>query len=255
MLIKSRVCDAGNCLAKDRMREKSSLFARLHSLVSGRGIFVPAFCARVISSVNAKTRRGSRKMKSPGMMHEQIDGQPRLAQLDPLQGPNFFHPQTRRPRRSPSMKHASNLPSKPHSRPMRECITTSHCPLAAQNNAIRVANAVIHAAMFSRGKRRNTLEIEFIQDLVETQLMEAGHHSIARRYILYREDRRKARALRGERTVEGEPQAQLFVTLPDNSARTARSATHSSSAHRCVPWHRAKLLRARPCRRVVEKSL
>ena len=87
-------------------------------------------------------------------------------------------------------------------------------PAAAQDNVIRVANAVIHAAIKQTGKD-NSLEIEFIQDLVETQLMEAGHHSIARRYILYREDRRKARALRGERTVEGEPQAQLFVTLAD----------------------------------------
>ena len=47
--------------------------------------------------------------------------------------------------------------------------------------------------------------------------MEAGHHSVVRRYILYREDRRKARALRGDRTTDGAPQAQLFVSRPDNS--------------------------------------
>jgi len=89
-------------------------------------------------------------------------------------------------------------------------------PAAAQSNVIRVANAVIQAAI-ARAAKGDALEIEFIQDLVETKLMEAGHHSIARRYILYREDRRKARALRGDRTVEGTPQAQLFVTLPDQN--------------------------------------
>ena len=31
-------------------------------------------------------RQGSREMKSLDMLHEQIDGQLRLAQLDPLQG-------------------------------------------------------------------------------------------------------------------------------------------------------------------------
>ena len=91
-------------------------------------------------------------------------------------------------------------------------------PLAAEHNTLRVTNAVVAAAIAHTAKNHpleNTLEIEFIQDLVETQLMEAGHHSIARRYILYREDRRKARALRGDRTVEGTPQTQLFVSLPD----------------------------------------
>ena len=78
-------------------------------------------------------------------------------------------------------------------------------------------NAVIHSAL-TREVRGDTLEIEFLQDLVDTQLMEAGHHSIVRGYILYREEeRRKARALRGDRTVDGVPQAQLFVSQPDNS--------------------------------------
>jgi len=89
-------------------------------------------------------------------------------------------------------------------------------PEAAQANVIRVANAVIRTAL-KQMARSEALEIELLQDLVETQLMEAGHHSIARRYILYREERRKARALRGDRTTEGAPLAQLFVTLPDDS--------------------------------------
>lgn len=89
-------------------------------------------------------------------------------------------------------------------------------PNAAHTNVTRVANAVIQTAL-ARALKGEALEIEVLQDLVETHLMEAGHHSIARRYILYREERRKARALRGERTAEGDLQARLFVSSPDGS--------------------------------------
>ena len=72
-------------------------------------------------------------------------------------------------------------------------------------------SAAAAASAIARGWRSvrpgDTLEIEFIQDLVETQLMEAGHHSLARRYILYREDRRKARVEIGHRITASD----LFV--------------------------------------------
>jgi len=45
------------------------------------------------------------------------------------------------------------------------------------------------------------VEVEAIQDLVEEQLMRDGNYRVARRYIVYREERKKARMLRGE---EGE---------------------------------------------------
>lgn len=41
-----------------------------------------------------------------------------------------------------------------------------------------------------------TLDVEGIQDLVERELMRAIHHGAARRYILYREERRRAREAR-----------------------------------------------------------
>ena len=160
-------------------------------------------------------RRGSRKMKSLDMLHEQIDGQLRLAQLDPLQG-QTFSVRKRDGRVVPFDETRIQLAIEAAFKADAGMHHDQPLPDAAQNNVIRVANAVIHAAI-SRAVKGGALEIEFIQDLVETQLMEAGHHSIARRYILYREERRKARALRGDRTVEGAPQAQLFVTLPDNS--------------------------------------
>jgi ribonucleoside-diphosphate reductase alpha chain len=65
---------------------------------------------------------------------------------------------------------------------------------------------------FRRTDARNVLEIELIQDIVETELMACGEPRVARCYILYREERRRARALRGDRTVDGQPQAQLSVT-------------------------------------------
>ena len=67
----------------------------------------------------------------------------------------------------------------------------------------------------ARAVRGEVLDIERVQDTVETQLMAAGQHAIAKSYILYREARRKARALSGARTADGQPQSQLFVTLKD----------------------------------------
>ncbi len=149
------------------------------------------------------------------MLNEQLDGQLRLVQLDPLQGQTFsVHKRDGRvasfdeTRIQLAIEFAFKADAGIHH--------DQSLPTAAQNNVIRVANAVIHAAI-TRAAKGGTLEIEFIQDLVETQLMEAGHHSIARRYILYREDRRKARALRGDRTAAGAPQAELFVLLADGS--------------------------------------
>jgi ribonucleoside-diphosphate reductase alpha chain len=61
------------------------------------------------------------------------------------------------------------------------------------------------------------LEVERIQDLVEMQLMKRGDYAVARRYIIYRERRKTARAIRGDVTVQGTPQARLFVCHPDGS--------------------------------------
>jgi ribonucleoside-diphosphate reductase alpha chain len=149
------------------------------------------------------------------MLHESNEGPLRLAQLDPLQGQNFSV-RKRDGRVVPVDETRIQLAIEAAFKADAGIHRDQLLPVAAQNNVTRVANSVIHAARL-RVAKGGALEIELIQDLVETQLMEAGHHSIARRYILYREDRRKARALRGERTVEGEPQAQLFVTLPDDS--------------------------------------
>lgn len=147
------------------------------------------------------------------MLHEQLDGQLRLVHLDPLQGEDFLVLK-RDGRVVPFEESRILLAIEAAFKADAGLHRDQELPHAAQCNVIRVANAVIHAAI-SRAVKGETLEIERLQDLAETQLMEAGHHGAARRFILYREERRKARALRGDRTVDGALQEQLHVTLPD----------------------------------------
>jgi len=64
----------------------------------------------------------------------------------------------------------------------------------------KCADAVVER-MLSRAVRGGQLEVELIQDAVEDQLMLDGHLEVARRYILYREKRRQARAEREGRAT------------------------------------------------------
>ncbi|MEM6457848.1 MAG: ribonucleoside-diphosphate reductase subunit alpha [Planctomycetota bacterium] len=64
--------------------------------------------------------------------------------------------------------------------------------------AQRVAAAVVSEVEFEAGRTDGTIDVERIQDLVETQLMEAGEFRVARRFIVYREERSRARAINGE---------------------------------------------------------
>lgn len=57
------------------------------------------------------------------------------------------------------------------------------------------------------------VDVEQIQDLVEMELMARGHYRVARRYIIYRSEHAKMRALRGEWEME-------------EAAATARSIIH-----------------------------
>ncbi|MEV8378157.1 ribonucleoside-diphosphate reductase subunit alpha [Kribbella sp. NPDC056861] len=53
--------------------------------------------------------------------------------------------------------------------------------------------AKIIEALTSRGDARRSVQVEDIQDQVELALMRAGEHQVARAYVLYREERTKAR--------------------------------------------------------------
>jgi ribonucleoside-diphosphate reductase alpha chain len=61
-----------------------------------------------------------------------------------------------------------------------------------------------------------TVHIEDIQDQVELALMRAGEHKVARAYVLYREERARERAARGERAPDSRV---LHVTLEDGTRR------------------------------------
>ena len=80
-----------------------------------------------------------------------------------------------------------------------------------------LASAVAQKALELAADGRE-LEVELIQDLVENELMRSGQHAIARSYILYREERKKARILRGQQEAAVALNTpQLNCTLPDGT--------------------------------------
>lgn len=87
---------------------------------------------------------------------------------------------------------------------------------AAGSNRIHetVANLVkkITDTFVRRIAHGGTLHIEDIQDQVELILMRSGEHKVARAYVLYREERRKARV---EQQVADTTEQKLNVTLSD----------------------------------------
>ena len=78
----------------------------------------------------------------------------------------------------------------------------------------RITTAVIESASVE-DQAGAILEVEGIQDRVEEQLMHGGEFNVARRYIVYREERSRARRLRMENQQAA---TQLRVTMPDGSA-------------------------------------
>jgi len=73
-------------------------------------------------------------------------------------------------------------------------------------------------ALGRRAPGGGTVHIEDIQDQVELALMRNGHHEVARSYVLYREERARARA--AELAESGEPaQPKINVRLADGSTK------------------------------------
>lgn len=146
---------------------------------------------------------------------EPLSGQLSLSGVDPLQGREFtvrkrdgrgesFNEERIRLAVESAFKADRDIPS--------------DYPLSPEDQAASLSvTAAVVQRLFSRAIRGEELEIERIQDAVEEALMVQGHVQVARRYIIYREDRRKARALRGDRDVTGQVQAELHVTLRDGS--------------------------------------
>ena len=146
---------------------------------------------------------------------EPLSGQLSLNGVDPLQGREFtvrkrdgrgesFNEERIRLAVESAFKADRDIPS--------------DYPLSPEDQASALAvTAAVVQRLFSRAIRGEELQIERIQDAVEEALMVQGHTQVARRYIIYREDRRKARALRGDRDLAGHAQAELHVVLRDGS--------------------------------------
>lgn len=125
------------------------------------------------------------------MMTDQPSGQLPLNGVDPLHGAEFFI--TKRDGR------------RDHFNEQRICLAIegafkaeygipneSALPAELAEQVKRICEAAVNIVL---GKlvKGELVQVEQIQDTVEAQLMAAGKHSIARRYILYREERAKAR--------------------------------------------------------------
>ncbi len=154
-------------------------------------------------------------MKSLDMWHEQLDGQLRLAQLDPLQS-RAFSVRKRDGRVVPFDETRIALAIEAAFRAEAGLALEQTLPHETQTDVIRVTNTVVQAVM-ARAVKGEALEIESIQDLVESRLMEAGHLRVAKRYILYREERRKARLARdlGEPLVPTVSSVDEYLSAAD----------------------------------------
>jgi ribonucleoside-diphosphate reductase alpha chain len=79
-----------------------------------------------------------------------------------------------------------------------------------------LTNQVV-SALQRRQPQGGTFHIEDIQDQVELALMRSGEHDVARAYVLYREERAKARA--AEKAARDREASQAVLHVVDNGAR------------------------------------
>ena len=91
-------------------------------------------------------------------------------------------------------------------------------PLRLAGDVERIAG-IVAEGVSAQAAMPGGIPVERIQDAVEEQLMRHGHYEVARRYIIYREEHRKARLLRGEQGSEAAETAPLEVSYPDGSRR------------------------------------
>jgi ribonucleoside-diphosphate reductase alpha chain len=97
--------------------------------------------------------------------------------------------------------------------------------------ALKTADAATERVL-SGAVKGQPLEVERIQDVVEEELMRDGHWRVARSYILYRDERRRARVEREKRAAQSQP-----IPAPSGPDRTppatARSCFQTWAADAC----------------------
>ncbi len=151
------------------------------------------------------------------MISEQLDGQLRMASIDPLEGRKFTV-RKRNGRVEPFDETRICLALEAAFKADLGVSKDEKLSESTQAEVHRITSEVVEKCLrhVGDGDTAEALEIERIQDVVEERLM-GDHGAVAKRYILYREQRRKSRVIRGDRTVEGGTQDQMFVELPDGS--------------------------------------
>src|SRR5512144_356729 len=80
----------------------------------------------------------------------------------------------------------------------------------------QLTEAVVNA-LVRRQPHGGTMHIEDIQDQVELALMRSGEHDVARSYVLYREERARARAK--QREAQPEARAQVINVVEGGQRR------------------------------------
>jgi hypothetical protein len=149
--------------------------------------------SRVIS-LRKKRGPARRKTKSLNMLHKKKASQIQLAQLHTFQG-QTFSVRKRDGRVVAFDQTRIALAIAAAFKADAGLVQYDALPIETQASVARITNAVVQIIL-SRAVKGEILEIESIQDLVEQHLMEAGYHGVAKRYILYREERRRLRLMR-----------------------------------------------------------
>ncbi|MGD0410817.1 MAG: ribonucleoside-diphosphate reductase subunit alpha [Verrucomicrobiota bacterium] len=105
-------------------------------------------------------------------------------------------------------------------------------PEAALVAVLKTADAVAERVL-SGAIKGEPLEVERIQDAVEEQLMRDGHWQVARSYILYRDERRRARVEREKRAVPGPSPPAAATSAPEQTPAKAPSCFQIWAAAAC----------------------
>src|ERR1035441_873123 len=93
----------------------------------------------------------------------------------------------------------------------------------------RMASSVAERVL-SGAIKGESLEVERIQDAVEEQLMRDGHWQVARSYILYRDERRRARAEREKRAAQGQSSGATASSAPEPAPPAMAPSTFQTRA-------------------------
>ncbi|RMD79655.1 MAG: ribonucleoside-diphosphate reductase subunit alpha [Gammaproteobacteria bacterium] len=87
------------------------------------------------------------------------------------------------------------------------------------HDTVEALTREVVSALTRRRPEGGTFHIEDIQDQVELALMRAGHHKVARAYVLYREERARERAAKAARGRGKAQEARLHYRAADGSRR------------------------------------